>query len=36
MPLSIPAVIFGVGFLLTYTHEPFVLYGTKWVLCSST
>jgi len=31
MPLSIPAVIFGVGFLLTYTSRPFVLYGTKWV-----
>jgi len=32
MPLSIPAVIFGTGFLLTYTHKPFVLYGTKWVI----
>ena len=32
MPLSIPAAIFGVGFLLTYTREPFVLYGTRWVL----
>jgi iron(III) transport system permease protein len=32
MPLSIPAVIFGVGFLLTYTTKPFVLYGTKWVI----
>jgi iron(III) transport system permease protein len=32
MPLSIPAVIFGVGFLLTYTNKPFVLYGTKWVI----
>jgi iron(III) transport system permease protein len=32
MPLSIPAVIFGVGFLLTYTHKPFILYGTKWVI----
>jgi len=32
MPLSIPAVIFGVGFLLTYTKEPFVLYGTRWVI----
>jgi iron(III) transport system permease protein len=32
MPLSIPAVIFGVGFLLTYTTRPFVLYGTKWVI----
>lgn len=31
-PLSIPAVIFGVGFLLTYTHAPLVLYGTRWVL----
>ena len=32
MPLSIPAAIFGVGFLLTYTSEPFVLYGTGWVM----
>ncbi len=32
LPLSIPAVIFGVGFLFAYTHAPFVLYGTKWVL----
>jgi iron(III) transport system permease protein len=32
MPLGIPAVIFGVGFLLTYTREPFVLYGTRWVI----
>ncbi len=32
MPLSIPAAIFGVGFLLTYTREPFVLYGTPWVM----
>jgi iron(III) transport system permease protein len=32
MPLSIPAAIFGVGFLLTYTNDPFVLYGTPWVM----
>ncbi len=32
MPLSIPAAIFGVGFLLTYTNPPFVLYGTSWVV----
>lgn len=32
MPLGIPAVIFGVGFLLTYTQQPVVLYGTKWVI----
>jgi iron(III) transport system permease protein len=32
MPLSIPAAIFGVGFLLTYTNEPLVLYGSGWVL----
>lgn len=32
MPLGIPAVVFGAGFLLTYTQEPFVLYGTRWVV----
>jgi iron(III) transport system permease protein len=32
MPLGIPAVIFGVGFLLTYTRQPFILYGTRWVI----
>ncbi len=32
IPLCIPAVIFGVGFLLVYTNEPLVLYGTRWVL----
>lgn len=32
LPLGIPAVIFGAGFLLTYTQEPFVLYGTRWVI----
>ncbi len=32
MPLGIPAVVFGAGFLLTYTKAPFVLYGTNWVI----
>ena len=32
MPMGIPAVIFGVGFLLTYTEPPFVLYGTRAVI----
>lgn len=32
MPLGIPAVVFGVGFLLTYTREPLMLYGTNWVM----
>jgi iron(III) transport system permease protein len=32
MPLGIPAVIFGVGFLLTYTQKPLILYGTRWVI----
>ncbi|MGH9258393.1 MAG: ABC transporter permease, partial [Acidimicrobiales bacterium] len=32
MPLGIPAVVFGVGFLLTYTREPFILYATRWVI----
>jgi iron(III) transport system permease protein len=32
IPLGIPAVVFGVGFLLAYTQEPFFLYGTRWVI----
>lgn len=32
IPLGIPAVVFGVGFLLAYTQEPFFLYATKWVI----
>ncbi|MDQ1425499.1 MAG: iron(III) transport system permease protein [Acidimicrobiaceae bacterium] len=32
MPLGIPAVLFGAGFLLTYTEGPLVLYGTRWVI----
>jgi len=32
LPLGVPAVVLGVGFLLTYTHEPFNLYGSKWVI----
>jgi iron(III) transport system permease protein len=32
IPLGIPAVVFGVGFLLAYTQEPFFLYGTKAVI----
>ena len=32
LPLGIPAVIFGVGFLLTYTQPPLILYGTRTVI----
>jgi iron(III) transport system permease protein len=32
MPLGIPAVIFGAGFLFTYTRPPLELYGTRWVI----
>ncbi len=32
LPLGVPAVVFGVGFLLAYTSEPFFLYGTRWVI----
>lgn len=32
LPLGIPAVIFGAGFLLTYTQPPFILYGTKTII----
>jgi iron(III) transport system permease protein len=32
LPLGIPAVLFGAGFLFTYTRPPLVLYGTNWVI----
>jgi iron(III) transport system permease protein len=32
LPLGIPAVIFGVGFLMVYTEPPFILYGTRTVI----
>jgi iron(III) transport system permease protein len=32
LPLGVPAVLFGIGFLLTYSRPPVVLYGTQWVM----
>ncbi|WP_116996950.1 ABC transporter permease [Desertimonas flava] len=32
LPLGIPGVVFGAGFLFTYTREPFVLYGKTIVI----
>jgi iron(III) transport system permease protein len=32
LPLGVPAVLFGVGFLLAYSTGPLVLYGTPWVM----
>lgn len=32
LPLGVPAVVFGAGFLFTYTKPPLILYGTDWVL----
>lgn len=32
LPLGVPAVVFGAGFLFTYTQPPLVLYGTNWVI----
>jgi iron(III) transport system permease protein len=32
LPLGVPAVIFGVGFLLAYSRGPVVLYGSRWVV----
>jgi iron(III) transport system permease protein len=32
LPLGVPAVIFGVGFLLTYSYPPLILYGSTWVI----
>lgn len=32
LPLGVPAVIFGVGFLLAYSTPPLVLYGSRWLI----
>ena len=32
LPLGIPAVVFGAAFLLQYTQQPLVLYGSRWVV----
>jgi iron(III) transport system permease protein len=32
LPLGVPAVLFGVGFLLAYSTGPLELYGTPWVM----
>lgn len=32
MPLGVPAVIFGVGFLLAYSTQPLMLYGSRWLI----
>jgi iron(III) transport system permease protein len=32
LPLGVPAVVFGAGFLYAYTQGPLVLYGTNWVI----
>ena len=32
LPLGIPAVVFGAAFLLQYTRDPLILYGSRWVV----
>lgn len=32
IPLVVPAVVFGTGFLIAYSQGPIVLYGSKWVV----
>jgi len=32
LPLGVPSVVFGVGFLLAYTAAPLMLYGSRWVM----
>lgn len=32
IPLGVPAVVFGVGFLYVYLGQPFVLYGTHLLI----
>jgi iron(III) transport system permease protein len=31
-PLAIPGIVLAVGLFAAYTHKPFVLYGTLWIL----
>ena len=32
VPLAIPGIVLAVGLFAAYTREPFVLYGTLWIL----
>lgn len=32
LPLGMPAVLFGAGFLLAYSYPPFILYGSRWLI----
>ncbi|HEV1999527.1 MAG TPA: ABC transporter permease subunit, partial [Xanthobacteraceae bacterium] len=32
VPVAIPGIVLGVGFFLSYTRPPFILYGTLWIL----
>jgi iron(III) transport system permease protein len=31
-PMAVPGIVLGVGMFIAYTREPFVLYGTMWVM----
>src|ERR1700753_2366143 len=31
-PVAVPGIVLGVGLFLSYTRQPFVLYGTLWIL----
>src|ERR1700752_467260 len=31
-PAAVPGIVLGVGLFLSYTRQPFVLYGTLWIL----
>src|SRR6201998_1076418 len=31
-PVAVPRLVLGVGLFLSYTRQPFVLYGTLWIL----
>ena len=32
IPIAIPGIVLAVGLFAAYTREPFVLYGTLWIL----
>ena len=31
-PLGIPGIVLAVGLFIAYTQEPFLLYGTLWII----
>jgi iron(III) transport system permease protein len=32
LPFGLPSIVLGAGLILAFTRQPFVLYGTLWIL----